>query len=1014
MRKALLVSVLFLLSWWTAHAQDEIYNKNGVRDNRLEVYHFKNATIQTDYQTIMENASMIVRGGVIESVGTNLTAPKGAIEVDLKGKFVYPSLIDLYSNYGLPKLERAGGNRWSRREQITPKTEGAFAQNDANKAHYNAAEEFTTNDKTAKPYRSSGFGTVLTVKRDGLARGTGALVTLSDEVENKVVLKSKASANYSFDKGSSIQDYPWSRMGYISFLRQTYMDAKWYAENPNKEYKDLTLEAWNASQSLPQMFDAPGWMQILRADKVGDEFGIQYIIKGNGDEYQRLDAVKATNAPLIIPVAFPKAYDVTDPYDAQNVALEDMMHWELAATNPGRLAKAGIEFAITSEGLKKKSNIWKNIRTAIKHGLSEQDAMKALTYTPAKLVGMEGELGNLKAGSIANFIITSDNPFTEDDAVIYENWIQGKSFVLADKDAPDLAGEYEISMEGQTYPLTISGKVGKHKFKLAVNDSTKIDVKANLEENLLTLSFKPDKKKDEMIRLSGWLEGKGMKGRGQKADGTWFDWSAEFKKELEKKDDKKAATKETEEAAAMAEVPFPFLPFGNTTMPEAGTVLFKNATVWTNETEGIVTETDVLVKEGKISKVGKNLSAKGAIEIDATGKHLTSGIIDEHTHIAASSINDVATISSMVRMGDVMNSEDINIYRQLSGGVTAAQLLHGSANPVGGQSALFKLRWGSLPDEMLIKGADGFIKFALGENVKRSRSSNSIRFPQTRMGVEQVYMDGFSRAKEYDDAWKKYKALSARDKASAKAPRRDLALETMAEIINKERFISCHSYVQSEINMLMHVADKFDFRVNTFTHILEGYKVADKMAAHGASASTFADWWAYKFEVRYAIPYNPTLMTMAGVVTAINSDDAEMARRLNQEAAKSIKYGGMSQEDAWKMVTLNPAKMLHLDDRMGSVKSGKDADLVLWSDNPLSIYAKVEKTMVDGKVLFDIEEDMKKRELVAKERARLIQKMNASGGAGSGRRPASRRMQQMFHCDDLDFGGVLGEENHQH
>ncbi len=1009
MRKVLLVVSLFLISWWTAHAQDEIYNKNGVRDNRLEIYYFKNATIQTDYQTKLENASMIVRGGVVEAVGTNLAAPKGAVEVDLEGKYIYPSLIDLYSSYGLPKLERAGGNRWSRREQITPKTEGAFAQNDANKAHYNAAEEFTTDDKSAKPYIDSGFGAVLTVKKDGLARGTGALVTLSDDVENKVVLKAKASANYSFDKGTSIQDYPWSRMGYISFLRQTYLDAKWYAENPNKDYRDLTLEAWNATQSLPQIFDAPGWMQILRADKIGDEFGVQYIIKGNGDEYQRIDAVKATKASLIIPVNFPAAYDVTDPYDAENIALEDMMHWELAATNPGKLAAAGISFAITSEGLKKKSDIWKNIRKAIEQGLSEQDAMKALTYTPAQMVGMSNNLGNLKAGSVANFMITSDNPFVEDDAVIYENWIQGKAFVITDKDTPNLAGEYEISVEGQKFPLTISGKAGKHKFKLSVNDSTKIDVKASLEGNLLTLSYKPDKKKDEMMRLSGWLEGKGMKGRGQKPDGSWFDWTAEFKKELEEKDEKKKSDAESKEAT-MAQVPYPFLPFGNTKAPEAKTILFKNATVWTNEAEGIVTETDVLVKDGKISKVGKNLSASGATIIDATGKHLTSGIIDEHTHIAASSINDVATISAMVRMGDVINSEDINIYRQLSGGVTAAQLLHGSANPVGGQSALFKLRWGSLPDEMLIKGADGFIKFALGENVKRSRSSNSIRFPQTRMGVEQVYMDGFSRAKEYDEAWKKFNGLSARDKATAKAPRRDLTLETMAEIINKERFISCHSYVQSEINMLMHVADKFDFKVNTFTHILEGYKVADKMAAHGALASTFADWWAYKFEVRYAIPYNPTLMTMAGVVTAINSDDAEMARRLNQEAAKSVKYGGMSQEDAWKMVTLNPAKMLHLNNRMGSVKAGKDADLVLWNNNPLSIYAKVEKTMVDGKVLFDIEEDMKKRELVAKERARLIQKMNADRGAGAGKRPASRRMQQMFHCDDLDFGTVLGEK----
>jgi hypothetical protein len=271
-------------------------------------------------------------------------------------------------------------------------------------------------------------------------------------------------------------------------------------------------------------------------------------------------------------------------------------------------------------------------------------------------------------------------------------------------------------------------------------------------------------------------------------------------------------------------------------------------------------------------------------------------------------------------------------------------------------------------------------------------------------------VDGFTRAKAYDTEWKAYNALPSKEKAITTAPRKDLMLETLAEILNKERFISCHSYVQSEINMLMHVADQFNFNVNTFTHILEGYKVADKMAAHGAAGSTFSDWWNYKFEVRYAIPYNASLMTMAGVTTAINSDNAEMARRLNQEAAKSIKYGGMPEEEAWKMVTLNPAKMLHLDDHMGSVKVGKDADLVLWTDNPLSIYAKAEKTMVDGIIYFDRTKEAENKALVAQERATLIQKMQAAKKAGSPVKMPSRSLEQFWHCDDLFFGHLAGEE----
>jgi imidazolonepropionase-like amidohydrolase len=337
----------------------------------------------------------------------------------------------------------------------------------------------------------------------------------------------------------------------------------------------------------------------------------------------------------------------------------------------------------------------------------------------------------------------------------------------------------------------------------------------------------------------------------------------------------------------------------------------------------------------------------------------------------------------MVRMQDVVDSESINIYRNLAGGVVAAQLLHGSSNPIGGQSALIKMRWGSSPQELLIEDADPFIKFALGENVNRSRNPASVRYPQTRMGVEQVFVNAFSQAREYQATWDEYNSLSRAQQRNTIPPRRDLVDETMLEILNGERFVTSHSYVQSEINMLMHVADSFDFNINTFTHILEGYKVADKMAAHGAGGSTFADWWAYKWEVRYAIPYNAALMQQAGVTVAINSDDAEMSRRLNQEAAKIVKYGDVSEIDAFKMVTLNPARLLHLEQRMGSIRVGKDADLVLWSDHPLSIYAMAETTWVEGIPYFDRTEDQAMREMIASERARIIAAITRDESAAS-------------------------------
>jgi imidazolonepropionase-like amidohydrolase len=384
---------------------------------------------------------------------------------------------------------------------------------------------------------------------------------------------------------------------------------------------------------------------------------------------------------------------------------------------------------------------------------------------------------------------------------------------------------------------------------------------------------------------------------------------------------------------------------------------------------------------------------------------LTAGIIDEHSHIALLSVNDIMANSSMVRMEDALDSDDINIYRNLSGGVTAAQLLHGSANPLGGQAAMIKMRWGATSDELLVKGADKFIKFALGENVKRSASQSSIRYPLTRMGVEQVYRDAFSQALAYENKWKLYNKLSKSAKKKTAAPRRDLMMDATLEIINKERFITCHSYVQSEINMLMKVADDFDFKVNTFTHILEGYKVADKMLAHGVGASTFADWWSYKWEVNYAIPYNATIMTKVGITTAVNSDDAEMSRRLNQEAAKSIKYGDLSEEEALKLVTLNPAKLLHLDDRMGSIKVGKDADIVLWSDNPTSIYAKAIKTFVDGKLLFDRDRQVEIETEIANERQRLIEKMNQSDEE---KMPAMMGPSKHMQCDSITGYEYLG------
>ena len=396
-------------------------------------------------------------------------------------------------------------------------------------------------------------------------------------------------------------------------------------------------------------------------------------------------------------------------------------------------------------------------------------------------------------------------------------------------------------------------------------------------------------------RLSGYSSGTEWNGTGTDSLGNSLTWTAVLEKAAEVKPD----TVKKKDPIVLGKVLYPFEPFGfeEGSQPKQETILIKNATIWTNEKEGVLQNSDILLKDGKISAIGKNLSDAGAKVIDGTGKYVSAGIIDEHSHIAASSINEGAqSVTSEVRITDNLNPDDINIYRQLSGGVTTSHILHGSANVIGGQTQLIKLRWGANAEDLKFKGADGFIKFALGENVKRSASTQgNARYPDTRMGVEQVLIDAFTRAKDYKKEWEDYNAgkdKATKDHKPLVMPRRDLELEALVEILDKKRFITCHSYVQSEITGLIDVADKVGFKVNTFTHILEGYKVADKMLKHGANASTFSDWWAYKMEVEDAIPYNAAIMHKVGLNVAINSDDAEMARRLNQEAAKTMKYGG--------------------------------------------------------------------------------------------------------------------------
>lgn len=998
------LAVLLFISLSSTQGQTT-FPVNGVQDEDLATYAFTNATIHVDAQTVVENGTLIIQDGEIIAVG-NVAVPKGAIEKNLEGLHIYPSLIDAFSTYGVkqPKKEK--------KEKPGPQYEGekpgAFTWNDALNPEAKAAEVFVPDSKKAEALRKAGFGTTVSLIRDGIARGTSAFVLTGDGKPNENLLQAEVAANYSFQKGTSTQNYPSSLMGSIALLRQTYFDAEWYAKlNDTSEETNLGLDAFNSIQGLPQVFEVRDLLGVFRADKVGDEFGKQYVFLGNGTEYRRVDAIKKTGGSFIIPLVFPDALDVEDPFDAQLASYEELLHWELAPSNAKALAEAGVEFALTTEGLEKEDDFWPAIRKAIEAGLDSTMALQALTTAPANMLGLEN-VGTLKKGNLANFLITSNGLFKEDNSIL-EHWIKGKQYKFSDAPKEKVNAKYKLQADLKSWDLEITGSIDKPKVQLVKNDTTKLDVAFNVDGELVTLSFNDNEDAKAKYRFSGRKSGKNYLGKGQTPEGEWTNWTLNYASEIEKEQEKKKEDKKEDEQREqeLGKVVYPFMAYGYSEAPYGEAVVIRNATVWTNEKEGIIEDADVYIHANRIQDVGKDLNVpEGVKEIDGIGKHVTAGIIDEHSHIAISrGVNEgTQAVTAEVSIGDVVNSEDINIYRQLAGGVTASQLLHGSANPIGGQSGIVKLRWGRLPEEMKIQDAAGHIKFALGENVKQSNWGDyyTSRYPQTRMGVEQVFYDAFYRAKAYKEEWAKYNGLSKKEKANAPAPRRDLELETLAEIMDSERFVTCHSYVQQEIKMLMSVADSMGWQMNTFTHILEGYKVANEMRKHGVSGSTFSDWWAYKFEVNDAIPYNAALMHEAGVNVGINSDDAEMGRRLNQEAAKGVKYGGMSQEGAWKMVTLNPAKMLKLDSRTGSLKPGKDADVVVWSANPLSVYAKAERTYVDGILYYSVEKDKKARENLRKERNRIIQKMIAAKKNGAKTNKPSKKEQHLYHCDTLE------------
>ncbi len=1171
---------------------------NGMRPVDLRVHALVGGTIITSPGHVIERGTVLVRDGVIEAVGADIDVPADARVWDCSNLTIYPGLIEPALLMEAASRPASAGVHWN--ERIVPQV--------------NMALEAAPPDDVRSTLRSLGFTVAAVYPSRGAFCGTGVVLGLAGSADDIVRYENANIAMAAaFDHGGGFRGqgaaggratgvYPNSLMGSIAQIRQTLLDAQWhaackrvYAEFPLGNEPPAPNEALDALAKVitgeqPLLFETTDETAALRASRIMREFSLTGIILGCGLEFARLDEFVALKLPVILPLNYPKRPDVEDISQAEQVSLRTLMMWEQAPTNPRRLMQAGVTVALTTHALRDRKSFSSALAKAIEQGLTEDQALAALTTVPAKLLGLSDVLGAVQPGKVANLVVVDGSLF-DSKPKIRDVWVNGRRHEVSAKPAVMLASkgtlttsngflnEAEIDTEKKSISITLppeahdknaaaAGEANEAPAPEAEEGAAEAPEVANDEnagggDNAKPADRKPRTVKakavtvqndritaiidgkpfatDGFVQISGTIMGERIVGTGVMPDGSAFsftyqpagegdeagdaqpgeggdsnatpadqaggkepDAEAKWNKlrsqvggtwramlpvagesqplqlqllvredgsvlgsvtalgevrpivsgELERdgselrlhvdspdmqqpltitaeidpvarvlrgsivssdvaadfvatrpaklgvKPDDASSVKNGDGTRADGEdenrsakpadlapeqLDLPLGEYGLFSPPTPVSVLVTNATIWTCGPEGILEGASMGIRNGRIEFVSTNPADVDKFRtkvtqrneelfvIDGRNKHITPGLIDCHSHTGIhNGINEfMQTITAEVRIQDVLDPDDINWYRELAGGLTACNQLHGSANPIGGQSATVKLRWGSPFDSYFIPDSAPGIKFALGENVKRPAD----RYPKTRMGVETMIRDAFTAARDYNEAWQRYLNLPAEEQARTMPPRRDLELEALVEILNGKRRVHCHSYRQDEILMLMRLAEDFGFRIGTFQHVLEGYKVADAIAKHGAGASTFSDWWAYKMEVMDAVPYNATLMSNVGVLVSLNSDSNELARRLNTEAAKAVRYGGMAPQDAIKLVTINPAIQLGVDHRIGSLEVGKDGDFVVWSDSPLSTYARCEQTWIEGARYFDLDQDAQLREFVRRERSRIIQKI---------------------------------------
>jgi imidazolonepropionase-like amidohydrolase len=834
---------------------------------KVPVYALTGGRVVTVSGSVLEGGTVVLRDGVVETVGTGVKVPADARVIDAKGLTVTPGLIDGFGGVGLPSAAPRGGG-------------GAAGGGAATTRDNPLAPQTLALDKIrvadALKARDNGFTTALVVPREGVLPGRSVLLSLAGETADQMAWRQPAALHVHM--ATLARQYPGSLMGTVAYVRQALYDARRYRETWTAYEKapagkkrpayDAALEAWGdvLTGRIPLIVTAPHENDVRRALGFADEFKVKVIVAGGSQAARVADLIKSRKLPLLLSVNF-------DPPRAPTFfggADDDKDRREIAEAErtAADLHKAGVPFALVSGYA---PNALAGVRKAIDRGLPREAALRALTLGAAEALGIADRTGSLDAGKAANVVLWSGDPLAKDAKVKM------------------------VFVDGRPYEPDAAPGGGK-----------------------------PDEEK--------------------KADA-----------------EKPAGEKPAEARGSLPPVP----PVRDASFAIMG------ATILTAGPQGTIEKGTILVKDGKIAAIGDKVELPSGLPvINATGQYVMPGIIDAHSHTAIEgNVNECTdAVTAEVRVADVIDQHDVNVYRELAGGVTTVNVLHGSCNSIGGQNAVLKMRWGKpSPADLVMKEAPRGIKFALGENPKRSNfnAPGQRRYPGTRMGVEETIRQSFEDAKAYRREWSEYeqRAKAAGPKGEKPVPpRTNLRLEELADVLDGKVLVHAHCYRSDEILMLIKVAEDMGFKIRTFQHVLEGYKVAREIAKHGAGASTFSDWWAYKLEAFDAIPFNAAVMTAKGVNVSLNSDSDELARRLYWEAGKTMKYGGVTEEQALKMITANPAWQLGIDKQTGSLEVGKDADIAIFSAHPFSPEARVEMTLVEGQVVFDRARDLAARQ----------------------------------------------------